>query len=67
MKLGHRRNYHEGWAALRHYANQPARPLGAVHIQYITSAGRVSPNADKRLLKGPRGLLRDCATSPMNR
>ena len=27
MKFGHRRNYHKGRAALRHYANQPARPL----------------------------------------
>ena len=27
MKLGPRRNYHEGRAAIRHYANQPARPL----------------------------------------
>ena len=24
MKLGPRRNYHEGRAAIRHYANQPA-------------------------------------------
>ena len=23
MKLGHRRNYHNGWAAIRHYANHP--------------------------------------------
>ena len=27
VKLGLRRNYHEGRAAIRHYANQPARPL----------------------------------------
>ena len=27
MKLGRRRNYHKGWAAIRHYANQTARPL----------------------------------------
>ena len=27
MKLGPRRNYHKGRAAIRHYANQPARPL----------------------------------------
>ena len=27
MKLGPQRNYHEGRAALRHYANQPAHPL----------------------------------------
>ena len=27
VKLGPRRNYHEGQAAIRHYANQPARPL----------------------------------------
>ena len=27
MKLGPRRNYHEGRAAIRHYANQTARPL----------------------------------------
>ena len=27
VKLGPRRNYHEGRAVLRHYANQPARPL----------------------------------------
>ena len=27
MKLGPRRNYHKGWAAIRHYANQTARPL----------------------------------------
>ena len=27
VKLGPRRNYHEGWAALRHYANHPARPF----------------------------------------
>ena len=27
VKLGPRRNYHEGRAAIRHYANQPARPL----------------------------------------
>ena len=26
-KLGPQRNCHEGWAAIRHYANQPARPL----------------------------------------
>ena len=26
-ELGPRRNYHEGRAAIRHYANQPARPL----------------------------------------
>ena len=26
VKLGPRRNYHKGWA-IRHYANQPARPL----------------------------------------
>ena len=25
VKLGPRRNYHEGQAAIRHYANQPAR------------------------------------------
>ena len=27
VKLGPRRNYHKGRAAIRHYANQPARPL----------------------------------------
>ena len=27
VKLGTRRNYHKGWAAIRHYANQPAGPL----------------------------------------
>ena len=27
VKLGPRRNYHKGRAALRHYANQPTRPL----------------------------------------
>merc|ERR1739836_57170 len=27
VKLGLRRNYHEGRAAIRHYANQPARPF----------------------------------------
>ena len=27
VKLGPRRNYHEGRAAIRHYANQPAHPL----------------------------------------
>ena len=26
VKLGRRRNYHDGRAAIRHYANQPARP-----------------------------------------
>ena len=26
VKLGPRRNYHRGRAAIRHYANQPARP-----------------------------------------
>ena len=26
MKLGRRRNYHKGRVAIRHYANQPARP-----------------------------------------
>ena len=27
VKLGQRRNYHKGRAAIRHYANQTARPL----------------------------------------
>ena len=27
VKLGRRRNYHKGRAAIRHYANQTARPL----------------------------------------
>ena len=27
MKLGPQRNYHEGRAALRHYANQAAHPF----------------------------------------
>ena len=27
VKLGPRRNYHEGRAAVRNYANQPAHPL----------------------------------------
>ena len=27
VKLGPRRNYQKGRAAIRHYANQPARPL----------------------------------------
>ena len=27
MKLGSQRNYNEGWAAIRHYANHPAHPL----------------------------------------
>ena len=27
VELGPRRNYHKGRAAIRHYANQPARPL----------------------------------------
>ena len=27
VKLGPRRNYHKERAAIRHYANQPARPL----------------------------------------
>ena len=27
VKLGPRRNYHKGWSAIRHYANQTARPL----------------------------------------
>ena len=27
VKLGPRRNYHKGQAAIRYYANQPARPL----------------------------------------
>ena len=27
VKLGPRRYYHEGRAAIRHYANQPAHPL----------------------------------------
>ena len=26
VKLGPRRNYHKGRVAIRHYANQPARP-----------------------------------------
>ena len=26
VKLGPRHNYHKGRAAIRHYANQPARP-----------------------------------------
>ena len=30
MKLGPRRNYHKGRVAIRHYANQPARPLVGV-------------------------------------
>ena len=25
MKLGPQRNYHKGWAAIRHCSNQPAR------------------------------------------
>ena len=27
VKLGPRRNYHKGRAAIRHYANQPTRPF----------------------------------------
>ena len=33
MKLGRQRNYHKGWAALKHYANHPARPLWPVHLR----------------------------------
>ena len=29
--MGPRRNYHEGWAAIRHYANQPARPFWLIN------------------------------------
>ena len=32
MKLGLRRNYHKGRGAIRHYANQPAHPLGAFSV-----------------------------------
>ena len=31
VKLGPRRNYHKGRAAIRHYANQPAHPLWLLH------------------------------------
>ena len=31
VKLGPRRNYHKGRAAIRHYANQTARPLWPLH------------------------------------
>merc|ERR1711902_421627 len=31
VKLGPRRKGHKGRAAIRHYANQTARPLGAIH------------------------------------
>ena len=31
VKLGPRRNYHKGRAAIRHYANQTARPLRLLH------------------------------------
>ena len=36
VKLGPRRNYHKGRAAIRHYANQTARPLWpfALRTQY---------------------------------
>ena len=27
VKLERQRKYHKGWVAIRHYANQPARPL----------------------------------------
>ena len=42
--MGHRRNYHKGRLAVRHYANQPAVPLWLL---------RWRPNFS-------RGLLRDC-------
>ena len=32
VKLGPWRNYHMGWAALRHYANQPAHPLWLLYL-----------------------------------
>ena len=52
MKLGPRRNYHEGRAALRHYTNQTARPSWLL---------RRHPNFTSTY------LLRDCTTSPINR
>ena len=30
MKLGPRHNHHKGRAAIRHYANQPARPFSVI-------------------------------------
>ena len=41
VKLGPRRNYHEGRAALRHYANQPV-PYGncvGVSISHLLTVG----------------------------
>ena len=51
VKLGPRRNYHEGRAAIRHCANQHACPLWPL---------RRGPNF--RLRAPSRGLLRDCTT-----
>ena len=33
MKLGRQHNYHKGRAAIRHYANQPARPLWPLRLR----------------------------------
>ena len=33
MKLGPQCNYHKGWAAIKHYANQPARLLCLLNWQ----------------------------------
>ena len=52
VKLGPRRNYHKGRAAIRHNANQPARPLW---LKCESATRRFQPGP------GPsRGLLRDC-------
>ena len=51
MKLGPRRNYHEGWTALRHYANQSSAD-GAVY-----SSG---PGVGRYIRLGDRWWHRAC-------
>ena len=43
MKLGPQRNYHKGRAAIRHYANQPARQFQALVTPHHDHTGHNNP------------------------
>ena len=64
MKLDPRRKYHEGRAALRHYANQPAHPL--LLLRWRPNFTSTSRGVNARLAQclkcdsGSKGILRDC-------
>ena len=62
MKLGRRRNYHEGQAAIRHYAEEVEK--GIKKLSVLPSPSPAHSSAQPRAQPSPAGLHAASALSP---